>query len=328
MGGNPGRWNYQNPDAAYRIANGVEAWVFALKGDWIGRKMPEPSEIQDYDLVMANLNPPNLPAYLRLMQSKPAGQKWVALIEGCGYDYLDASPMMREAMDRCDLVANINRHTTEFIRHLTKTPVEWIGIPHPSESIRQFSTPAEEQRNEVLICPRQQRAPSFAVAEGLGIPIRAYFQKVSRTPKNIGIYLKEGYFGSDLRVKKWLEIESEVRKIGDIEREMPVFWREGGACKLWINLDPRFTWGRFILDAAALGVPIISTVSASHSSLLFPETTVENVFCVDEAIEIGKRILSDEPFRKRVIQFAQNGLEAFSPEACVKRLCSALGYPD
>ena len=324
MGGNPGRWNYTNPDPPYRIANGVEAWAIALKGDWIGRKMPTSAEIEDYDLVIANLNPANIPSYLQLIRRKPAKQRWVALIEGCGFDYLDASPPLRELMNLCNLVANINLHTTAYLQHLTTTPVEWIGIPYPIQQVKEFETSPDLHRNEVLICPRQQRTPSFLVAEALGVPVRAYFQKVSRTPKNLKLYLEEGYFGKDLRVKRWLEEKNSTLKIGELERDMPTFWRDGGGCKLWVNLDPRYTWGRFVLDAAALGVPIISTKSTAHASILFPETTVDNAFCIDEAIDIGKRLLSDEAFRLKVIQTSQAGLQEFSPESCVNRLLKAL----
>lgn len=324
IGGNPGQWNYSDPDPPFRIANGVEAWVGALRGDWHGRQPPSRTKVSGYDLIIANLNPSLIPAYLELMQHRPPHQRWVALVEGCGLSYLDPWPDLIRMMNGCDLVANINRQTTRYLSTLCKTPVEWIGIPYPVKEVRAFATARSQQRDEVLVCPRQQRGPSFAVANALGLSVRAYFMKVPTTMKSLPIYLRHRYFGKDLRAHFWLKERSDVPRVAGIERDMPTFWREGGGCRLWINLDPRYTWARFVLDAAALGVPILTTRSTAHGPALYPETCLDDMFDIDQAIALGQKLLGDEEFAQTVIATAQRGLDEFTPEACVKRLSTAL----
>jgi hypothetical protein len=324
MDTNPGRWNYSAPDRQYLIANGVEAWVGALRGDFIGRTLPSAREIRDYDLIIANLNPALIDGYRRLADRRPPGQTWVGLVEGCGRDYLDPPSSLLRFMEQCDLIANINEHTTAYLQSLTTTPVRWVGIPYPIEAVRALGTRPEDQRREALVCPRQYRQPSFVVAEALGVPVRAFFQKTSRTFRNIPTYVRHGYFKTDLRARAWLNERGPTPRIADIERSMHTFWSVGGGCAVWVNLDPRYTWARFVLDGAALGVPVISTDSTAHSGVLFPELTVRDVFCVDEAISIGRRLLADEEYRRSVIATAQRGLERYSVEASVKRLDDAL----
>lgn len=325
IGGNPGRWNYADPDRPYTLTNGIEAWVNALQGDYYGgRHAPKRHEMAPYDLVIANLNPWLIPEYVPLAENRPSGQQWVTLLEGAGEDYLDPTPGLLRVLNASDLVATINRRVTAYIRTLCRSRVEWIGIPYPVAEIEALATPAKARREQVLVCPRRYRAPSFMVAEALELPTVAYFVKVSRKLSNLPLFFKHRYYGRDLLAHLWLNESHTTARIALLERELPDFWREAGACQLWVNLDPRTTWARYVLDAAALGVPIISTESTAHAPLLFPETTVRDVYCIEEAIEIGRRLLRDEALVERVVCQARAGLEEFTAQACVRRLEVAL----
>ncbi len=325
IGGNAGRWSAADPDTNQTLSNGVEAWVFALRGDYIGNAVPTSQTIAAYDLIIANLNPPSIPGLAALAEQRPDHVRWVSLIEGCGKDYLYPTPELRRVLDASDLVAALNERTLGYLRHLTKARTEWIGLPFPVQEVRTLVTPVEQRRDEILICPRRQFEPSILVANALGLPISTYLGIVSRKPKNLPLFLKHRYFESDLKLHLWKEQPSPIPRIPRSEKGLKETWQDAGGCRLWINLDPRYTWARWVIEAAILEVPIITTESTAHGPLLFPETTVRDEFCVDEAIAIGHRLLAEPEFASRVSQQALQHLSLFTPEACLQRLSEALG---
>jgi hypothetical protein len=324
IGGIRGRWDHTIQNANWQFTNTVEAWVNALQGDYWGPRPPPLSVIREYELVIANLNPTHVPAYARLAKERPVGTRWVSLVEGDGHDYLEPSPRLLEVLDHSDLVATITCHTTAYFRALTRTPVAYIGVPYPVDYVSGLATPVHEREPVALICPRSNRCPSLAVAAGLGMPVRLYVPKVPRTLRNVVLFARRGYLGKDLHARWWRRTLGEMRAEVLLERELTDFWPEAGRCRLWINLDARYTWARYVLDAAALGVPIIATRSTGHAPVLFPETTVENVFAVGEAVRIGRRLLAEPSFAEEITARAGQGLREYSAEACVERLKAAL----
>ena len=325
LGGTRGQWNFASPPSDHRLTNGVEGWTFALQGDYLNGSLLSKEHLTQYDLIVANLNPVHFSHYLPLVENRPANVRWVSLIEGGGEDYFDVSPTLQRILDASDLIAVINQRTTGYFRAMTKAKVAWIGIPFPYETLQTFATPPEQRRREVLVCPRKQRYPSLVAAEALGLPISAFLENTPHTVKNVGLFLRRGSWRKDFPAQAWTAQQNCVPRIGYPECDLPDFWRIAGGCALWVDLDPRTTWARFVLDAAALGVPIVATESTDHAPLLFPETTVRDVFCVEEAIAIGKRLLAEPDWAISVTEKAREKLPLFTPEACVQRLKTALG---
>lgn len=318
-----GRWNYANPPEMFVNASGVAAWALALKGDYWGGNPPPPSELGSYDLVVANLFPTHIASYARLAASRPKGVKWVSLIEGSGELYYDAVPGLKEALDHSDLVISINRHTTPLIQALTTTPVHYLGIPYPVEAMRAKRVPIAERRREVLLCPRSLRTPSIEVVKRCGLTVRAYAPKVSRKVSNVPKYIREGRYSKDIEIRKLEALLPEGSIVGYEKYDAPYFADTAG-CLLWVNLDPRYTWGRFVLDAAALGIPIVSTESTGHGSVLFPKTTVKDAFQVGESVEIARRLIQDEQFYRETAEFADAHIEPFSYVAMARALVALL----
>lgn len=96
-----------------------------------------------------------------------------------------------------------------------------------------------------------------------------------------------------------------------------------------VDLNNRETVGRNALDCAALGVPCVSTPWSDLQPKLFAETTVRHPWAVDEAVEICRRLLTDEGFRQRVCAQAAARLEEYGPEAFRQRFAQvrALARP-
>ena len=92
-----------------------------------------------------------------------------------------------------------------------------------------------------------------------------------------------------------------------------------------MNLDSRYTWGRYVLDAAALCIPIITTTATYHGPIFFPETTVPHAMDIDRAIEIGKRLTSDRDFYQHVAFYPAGKMEFLGAEPMKRVLLDALG---
>jgi glycosyltransferase involved in cell wall biosynthesis len=79
-----------------------------------------------------------------------------------------------------------------------------------------------------------------------------------------------------------------------------------------------------VLDAAALGIPIITTASTGHGETLFPETTLAHEYDVDRACELGRRLLDDKDFYRAVAEYAQERITDYGVEKSVQRLLAVL----
>ncbi len=319
----PGRWNHASPPPAFKHSSGADAWIVALQGDYWGGRPPVPADLREYDLVVANLFPTFIEAYAELAEHRPPHIKWASLIEGPGEWYLDELPGLRRALDASDLVMTINRNTTDFFRSVTRARVENVGIPYPVDFMRSLRTPVEERRKEVLVCPRSNRVASIEAARRTGLTIRAHAPKVSRTPKNLPRFLKAGEISRGLDLRR-VAAQLPEGSIVNFNTPGEPYFREVGGCYLWMNLDPRYTWARFVLDAAALGVPIISTSNTGHACDLFPNATVRDAFQVSDAVSIARTLIENSSLYQDVVGHADRHLDAYGYEPRARELLKLL----
>ncbi len=322
IGGNPGRWSASNPDPAHLGSNGVEAFVFALNGDYTG-SVPSADEASNYDCVIANLNREHIDQYCELASKKRSNLKLVALIEGGAEEYLEFNAKLHQVFDLSDLVAVINEKTLPFFAGMTSTPVRTIGIPYPIEMISRLAKPITERVDECLICPRKGQLPSILASKSVpDLKPRMYAPKFHRKLSTLPYRIKTGDWGYGRYRDLWLKQVPELAV--RFEMELLDFLKDAADCRLWINLDPRYTWARYNLDAAALSVPIITTESTGHGMDLWPYTTVSSAFDLDKARAIARRIVDDPQFAERAVTHAQSRLEEYSFGACVGRLMAEL----
>jgi len=279
--------------------------------------------IAKYDLVISNLNGHFLSQLLQLAKKRASHVRWVALIEGDARDYLNPSEDLLRLFDAVDLIAAINEWSVPILAELTSTPVAWVGIPYPVDYVRNLAVAVDCREPVCLVCPAQLKLPSYVVAKATGLRIRTYAKKSSRNFRNLPLFFRHRRFSVDLFKQYWQVRlpDAEIR----LEVSLEEFWRTEARSQIWVNLDDRYTWGRYVLDAAALGVPCITTRNTAHGPYLFPETCVEDVFSTEQAVSMASRLVSDAKFYQHVVDFAQSRLNRYSAEACVERLKSALG---
>ncbi len=326
LGGNPGRWKAVEHRQQGKLINGVEAWVFAFDGEYCCNGLFQPSDFANYDIIIGNLNASFLAHQRKCLESKPDSVQWVSLVEGSATDYLRPDTIVRDILNMADLVNVINRLSLDFFRALTTTRVEYIGIPHPSEQIRAVATPMEKRRREAFLAAvLSSRQTEMLVAKQLDIPIVGSEPRLSRRLKTLPTMLKR-YRTLDpyYRINKVKNYYAEEKLTVLREKPFELYFGYYGGSYMWINMDERYTWGRNVLDAAALQVPIISTVSTGHQSELFPELMVQHPFAIAEAISLGKRLIEDQEFYRSVSQVPLEKLASFSHSAMAKKLLNKL----
>src|SRR5262249_20969719 len=99
---------------------------------------------------------------------------------------------------------------------------------------------------------------------------------------------------------------------------------EHSASYFWINLDSRYTWSRFTLDAAALCVPIITTFATYHGPVFFPETTLPHAMDIERVVELGTRLKNDHAFYERVASYPADKMDFLRADAMTRALLGAL----
>ena len=331
-GGNSGSWHFTERLRDSAWVSGIESWVYATKGRYKEYTTVTPDDVCTADVVIMNLNAIEKPGTMRkvreLAESRPAHVRWVTLLEGDMRSYLKPLPHLRELFDASTFVNCINVHAHDFFASLTSTPVHTLGIPYPAEGVRACSTPMEQRHRSVHICPfLRTRWSEYAVARQLHMPVRGFERRVSRSLRRL--WSNYHRFGSATQTdinKQFVRSMYNTPPV-DVSYEMwfDGYYAHASSSWIWLNLDDRYTWGRFVLDAAALGVPIISTASTGHARVMFPDTTVDTPFDVQTAVRYAQRLCEDVEFYKSVTETAWNKVQELRPELMTQRLWTLLG---
>lgn len=327
-----GRWSAAGKTVDESLCTGVQSWVYAFDGDYIGHRDLTRRDLDRYDIVIMNTSPPFLPL-ARLAEDRPATQKWVSLIEGAAEDYFVPQEHLKALLGASDLVNLINRHSLPLFRALTNCRVEPIGIPYPVDGVQKFRTPLERRSRRVFLCTQLlRRWNDHLAARQVGLPYYGYEMRKARPGllPSLSRLARTGSIGADPE-----ENVTQARRLyNDADLEVVVFTKDlrryfadNGAAWFWMNLESRHTWARFVLDAAALGMPIVTTNATCHGQTFFPLTTVENVMQIDRAVDLGKRLANDRDFYEQVATFPAGRMEHLKAGPMKRALLGALGRP-
>lgn len=325
LGGNTGSWSAKDRLADARTMNGIEAWVFAFDGNYAECQTVRNQDLEGYDIIIANTKN-QIEHLFHLAEHRPVNTKWVTLIEGDALNYLKPQPYIRELMECSDLIICINKYSENFFRKFTSTRVEYIGIPYPAEGIRALSTPIEERRREIFLAPMMlSRWAEYFCAKDLDVPLYGYEERLTRHRRTIvKNFWKYKSMDPLYLHKKVRDLYPEPNITIYRDEPLPVFFKHNGGAYMWLNLDQRYTWGRYVLDAAALQVPIITTRSTGHAENFFPQTMVENAFELDKAAELITRLLNDKDFYREVATIPIEKFDHLRPEIMKKELLNIL----
>ena len=317
---NTGEWIWnQRPSIFEKTMNGVESWVYALKGTYKNGLLLNSSDIHNYDLIILNMNIQYIAKYTDILkENKTRKSIIVGLFEGCLSDVIPVWKSWSSLANEMDFIISINNLGTKFLQTLTYTQIKYIGIPYPIEGISNYSIGLQEKEESCLLCSIPSLTPiDYLIGKQLGCKmigfVKSFVSNIKGVSRNFSLD-KLKY------IKKTNKIYNDENLTLYPMGSMDSFLKVASKSKIWINLDSRYTWARYVLDAAALGIPIITTSSTGHANTLFPNTTIDNPFDTSRAVEIGLKLLKDKDYYKDVIEIAKEKLSWFSIEKTLKRL--------
>jgi len=327
LGSNRGNWHSSEKIQFAESTSGIESWAYAFNGSHYYSLSANKKLISMCDIIIANSNQgKNLKHLLKLAESRPANVKWVTLIEGSAEDYLKPMSFIRELFDSSDLINCINLGTLSFFRAMTSSKVEYIGIPYPVEYVARQSIPFESRKKEIFICPfLTTRCHDYFAASNLGLKMFGFEERLHRKITNLPkLLMKYGSINPNFKINKALDFYRDNNLSIFQSKTTENYYKFVGNAYFWLNLDNRWTWARYVLDAAALRIPIITTSSTSHAVELFPLTCLDDEFDIEKAEDLGRRLIQDFDFYKQVADVPLSKLEYLKAENMKKKLLDLL----
>jgi hypothetical protein len=342
-------WSANGKSLEETRQNAIESWTYVFDGAYRYIREITPELIQNYDIVIVNSklygedNTNLLTKLAAISENRHANLKWVTSIEGPAEDYTKPDALMKRLLDSSDLVNCINKHSLSLIRSITTAKVEFIGFPYPVENISKLAVQINERTREVFICPSLlARWNDYFVAKELGLPVTGWefrsnrklrllipeFKKYKSVLRNAKSKLMKS-LSNLVNPNKYIELVNKYYA-GDrlaIKSNMHLnsFYETYNKYFLWLNLDDRYTWGRYVLDAAALQIPIITTKSTGHGDELFPQTCLEHEYEIEKAIELCNKLITDDEFYSQVASYPVGKLEHLKAENMKRKLLEGLG---
>lgn len=330
IGGHLSRWNYKERLDEKDYMNGIESWVYALEGDYISAYYISPKIFAQYDLIIINIHHTNdkyLSTVLKALTAKKKHQKVIGLIEGDAAQFLSPNPKTLAIMAECEYINVINKLSLDFFALLSGKPCHYLGIPYPTENVRKLRKENRTIENGVLACSFvSTKNIDLLIAQELGVKVSCYERRFSRKLKTIKLhYNRYNSINLDPDIH-YKTIHKYYNKTEDIIREKSLenYFKTNSEFYLWIDIDNRYTWGRYVLDAAALGIPIVTTSSTGHGGDLFPETTIDDWTQINKAVEKAERLIADKNFYDDVVQYADENFPDLSHETMKRKLLELL----
>ena len=264
---------------------------------------PNYRDLEEYDYVFVNENSAMYQLTIDLREGLPPKTKVIGYADGA-YQDLTRQPFMPHGMllikmlNIVDGFATLVEDAIGYYKLFTDKPVAYLGMPFPYEKVRNFKIPLEQKGKEKLI---------GVAGQLMHCSLKNCVGNIFLTKKaeKVKILLLEPQYD---KVKDFLDennftIEMHNRIIQED------FFKKYSECYLGINLDPLGSLGRFSLDLAGMGIPVIGGSVHQHQKMLFPKLTFEPFLEVPKIIPIYKRLFSDPVFYKECVDYALHIIE-------------------
>lgn len=316
---NSGSWHWRDRAKEESTMNGVESWVFALRGKYKHASMLQAKDLEENDLIILNLDYSLLTHYLTVLSKTTSRRaKVVGLYEASLDRVHPYRTLWSQVADCCNLVIAINQFGLDYLSTLTSTPVSLIGLPYPVDGMRSLAVSVEERERAVLLCGwLLDRSTDYDAVKDLGLPLVGYERTFKRT-------FRRALQRRAADRKRWVlraeEVYNDSNLSVHLQTGLTEYFQRVRRLFLWVNLDSRYTWARYVIDAAALGIPIITTENTWQGPRLFPELIVQSPYDVKGARHLAQRLIEEPEFYQNVVANAAKQLDWYRPEAAVARL--------
>lgn len=299
-------------------AHCIESWALALDADHLSGIAGDTrtwKTLNQYDVILINQNTTmyNLTCEIKKNSPRPF---LVAVAEGSVSDISTFSPpelsMMIRAARSCDLYGILIDWAAPSYAQLTNKPIRWIGLPFYTEFFAPYRrSPLKKNPLRPLIA--LQHSP------GNGRNGLASLLVASRIPA--ARLLVPGATPRSQRLIDLLAIKNvDHFPYLPWSEYMPKYSRAYFA----VHLDTLYTYGRFPLDMAALGIPTIGSDRNHTNRFLWPRLTVDPIRGIPSAHKLASRLINDKDFYLEQIHSAQEALSQFSPDNAKNRLLNII----
>jgi len=266
-------------------------------------------DLNEYDFVLINGNIELLDLILEIKNSFKV--KVAILAEGSisALSYLSTEVKAKyiQSLRAVDAIGTLG-FTSQWYRLFTDKPICWLGVPFPVREVQKYSIPIEEREH---IWGMGSNLNSHNTIGSLFVAKAAGVEKV---------WMQE--FASD-------QLDRFCRELGlefvEKHRSLPwvKFLERYRRCWGAICLTNEFTWGRYALDFAALGMPVVGSIRQFSQRILFPTLSFEPYLEAEKATAAVKRLEKDLNYYKEVTEYAKHQLNIFDIN-CAKRRMECL----
>lgn len=299
-------------------AHCIESWALTLDADHFSGTSGDAQTwkvLNKYDAILVNQNTTMFTLTRQIKQNCPH-PFLIAVAEGSVSDIATFAPKTMVEMIRAatsvDLYAILLDWAAPCYSLITDKPVRWIGLPFYTD----FFSPYRIAHHK-----RPSKARLIALQHGPGNHRNglASFMVAARVS------------GCKILVPGKTESSHELiahLAIPRVDHFPYLPWSEYlkkyAYAYMAIHLDTLYTYGRFPLDMAALGVPTIGSNRNQTNKILFPELTIDPIKDISRAHQLATRLLDDEAFYTNQVESGRKALSIFSPDIARSRLLAII----
>ena len=297
-------------DPRREIQHSPDTWAQCMDWDLLTGDKVMRFDLNQYDLLLANGNIEMLDLFLEVRDG--FANKLIFLVEGpesmLSYQPTETKIKYIRSLRVADAVGTLN-YNFEWFKLYTEKPVFWLGVPFFPDKVAEYSMPIDKRKHIWAMGSNinsHNTIASIFVAQKAGVN-KVFIQEFKND------YLSEY---NQLGGFDFIEKHDPLPWIQFL-KQYSIFW---GA----IILSNESTWGRFALDFAALGIPVVGSNRQFSQNILFPTLAFDPYNDINSAIAAVRKIEKDLDYYKSVVSYAQHQLQIFSPDSSRKRMNSIL----
>lgn len=295
-------------------AHCIESWALALDADHFSGTVGDRHTweiLSSYDVILVNQNTTMYDLTFEIKKNCPRCFL-VAVAEGSVSDISTFSAvnlrMMIRAARSCDLYGILIDWAAPCYSQLTNKPVRFIGLPFYPEFFSPFRIPFRKKKiDSPLIALQHSPGCGRSGLSSLIISSKIPGAKIFSPGLRSGTQELINFLGvKHVDHFPYLEWQEYIRKYA------PAY--------LAIHLDTLYTYGRFPLDMAALGIPTIGSNRNQTNNILWPKLTVDPIKHIPLAQKLALRLINESGFYLSQVESARAALPGFSSDIAKNRL--------